>query len=62
MSDQYVVIDLDDVEDIRREGEDIVAVTLSVADGPFDDPHDAGFRARDHWSYEFVGLTMGRYD
>ena len=56
MSEQFVVIDQNAVEEVHREDGEIVAVTLPVVDGPYYDPHEAGFAARDNWSHEFVEM------
>lgn len=58
VSDRYVVVDMDSIEDVNREDGEIISVTLSVVAEPFDDPHEAGFKARDNWSYEFVEVEL----
>lgn len=56
MSEKFVVIDHDAVEEVHREDGEIVAVTLATVNGSFDDPHEAGFEARDTWSHDIVEI------
>ena len=54
MGKEIVIIDLDEIEHIHREDGEVTAVTVSVVDGPYDDPHEADFQTRGKWNQHIL--------